>query len=146
MRKSPKSCSQNGFWFSYLLRQHASKNLVVVLLLFFLFGNLTLVSTKLDVDHCSDQQSSSAFSSLDESQELNSTPVEYREFYSCREVAENFSTPFLKIKGSLHQLKIVTLLISFEAFFSSDISSLPSTSPCKSLFSPRPPPLFSLQA
>jgi len=146
MRKSPKSCTQNGFWLLYLLRQHASKNLAVLLLLFFLFGNSTLVSTKSDVDLCSDQQSSAAFSSLDQNQELNSTPVEYREFYSCREVAENFSTPFLKIKGSLHQLKIVTLLISFEAFFSSESSSLPSTSPCKTLFSPRPPPLFSVQA
>lgn len=146
MRKSPKSCTQNGFWFFYLLRQHASKNLAVLLLLFFLFGNLTLVSTKSDVDLRSDQQSSAAFSSLDQNQEWNSTPVEYREFYSCREVAENFNTPFLKIKGSHHQFKIVTLLISFEAFFSSEASSLPSTSPCKTLFSPRPPPLFSVQA
>ena len=146
MRKSPERCSQNGFWFFHLLRLHASKSLFALLLLFFLFGNLTVVYTKLDVDHCSDQQSSAAFSSLDQNQELNSTPVEYREFYSCREVAENFSTPFLKIKGSLHQLKIVTLLISFEAFFSSESSSLPSTSPCKTLFSPRPPPLFSVQA
>jgi len=143
---SPKRYSQNGFWFSRLLCNQASKSLSVLLLFVFLFSNFALVCAELVAGHCSDQQSSAAFFSLDENQDLSSIPVESREYYSCREGAENSNTPVLKTRRALHQLAIETLLISSEAFFPSEISSLPSTSHYKFLFSPRPPPLFSDQA
>ena len=144
--KPPKRHSQNVFWFPVLLCNRASKSLSVLLLFVFLFGNLAFVRGELDVNHHSNQTSSAQFYSLDENQDLNSAPIENRGFYSCREGAENSSTPFLKVKRSLHQIEIASLLISLEAFFSSEIPALPSTSLCKTLFSPRPPPLFSVQA
>ena len=146
MGKPPNRYSHNGFWFFHSLRNCASKPLSVLLLLVFLFGNLAFVRAELDVDHHSNQKSSAEFYSLDENQDLNSTPVDCRGSYSCREKAENSYTPFLKTRRSLHQFEIVALLISLKAFSSSEISSLPSTSHYKILFSPRPPPLFSDQA
>ena len=146
MGKPPNRYSHNGFWFFHSLRNRASKSLSVLLLLVFLFGNLAFVRAELDVDRHSNQKSSSEFYSLDENQDLNSTPVDGRGSYSCREGAENSYTPFLKVRRSLQQLEVVTLLISLEAFSSSEISSLPSTLHYKILFSPRPPPLFSDQA
>ena len=146
MGKSPKRYSQNGFCFSRLLRNHTARSLSVLLLLIFLFSNFAFVCAELDADHRSDQKPSADLYSLDENQDLNSTPVDCRGSYSCREKAENSYTPFLKIRRSLHQFEIVALLISLKAFSSSGISSLPSTSHYKILFSPRPPPLFSDQA
>ena len=146
MGKPHNSYSHNGFWFFQSLRNRVSKSLSVLLLLVFLFGNLAFVRAELDVDHHTNQKSSSEFYSLDENQDLNSTPVDCRGSYSCREKAENSYTPFLKVRRSLHQFEIVALLISLKTFSSSAISSLPSTSHYKVLFSPRPPPLFSDQA
>ena len=146
MGKPPNRYSHNGFWFFQSLRNRVSKSLSVLLLLVFLFGNLAFVRAELNVDHHSNQKSSPEFYTLDENQELNSTPVDCRGSYSCREGAENSYAPFLKIRRSLQQLDILALLIASEAFFSSEIPSLPSTSHYKSIFSPRPPPLFSDQA
>jgi hypothetical protein len=143
--KYPKRFSHNDFWFSHWLRSRASKFLPVLLLVFFLFGNLTFACDELDVDDCSNQQSSAEFYSLNYNQELTSTPVERNEFHTCRKGKEDTDNPNLEIKRSRHQFEILMSIRSSEVLFSSEIS-LPSTSPCKTLFAPRPPPLFPSQA
>ena len=146
MGKASKCRSCNGFWFFHLLRNRATKFLPLMLSIVFLFVSITFTHVELGVAHHSEQPSTADFYSLDDNQDIASTPAESRELRSCREGAEDFHTPKLKIKVRHHQFEIVALLASLEALFCSEISSLPSTSPCKTLFSPRPPPLFSVQA
>ena len=146
MGKASKCRSHNGFWFFHLLRNRATKFLPLMLSIVFLFVSITFAQAELGVDHLSKQPFTVDFYSLDDNQGIASTPAESRELRSCREEVEDSHTPNLKLKVRHHQFEIVALSASLEALFCSEIPSLPSTSPCKTLFSPRPPPLFSVQA
>jgi hypothetical protein len=135
----------DGLRLSRPLRERLVRPLALFLTVLFLLSPPMFACAEMHMHQWSGQPSDTSFSSPEGHGDLNAERVENREVNSRREGAERFSTPKLEVRHTSHDIVVCSCTKVYTQSSSSIYALLYGNSLCDAPFSPRPPPVSSIQ-